>query len=62
MAHAVEGLNDHERIQCKSWADDLFHSCPQTEKFFNPNVDISNIPTRQQQKINASVKPRSHTQ
>lgn len=53
MAHAVEGLNDHNRIQAKSWADDLFHSCPMTEKFFDKNTNIADIPTRQQQKINA---------
>ena len=59
MAHAVEELTDEERIQAKSWADSLFHQCPLTEKFFDKNVDIADIPTRQEQKIQARNEGKS---
>lgn len=53
MAHAVDELTDFERIHCKSWADSLFHQCPLTAKFFDKNISIDQIPTRQEQKIQA---------
>ena len=59
MGHAVEELTDEERIIAKSWADSLFHQCPLTEKFFDKNVDIADIPTRQEQKIQAMNEGKS---
>ena len=53
MAHAIDGLSEHERIQAKSWADYVFHNAPQTEKFFDKDTSISDIKNRQQQKIEA---------
>ena len=53
MGHVIEGLSDYERIQAKSWADYVFHNAPQTEKFFNPNISLSEIKNRQEQKIEA---------
>ena len=51
--HAIKGLSDYERIQAKSWADYLFHNAPQTAKFFDPNISLSEIKSRHEQKKEA---------
>lgn len=57
--HAIEGLSDYERAKAKSWADELFHNAPQTEKFFDPNISLSEIKSRHEQKQEARNEGKS---
>ena len=59
MAQAIEGLNNHDRIQAWSYADELFHNAPQTQKFFDPNIQLSEIKNRQTQKNEARAEGKS---
>ena len=56
---AIEGLNNHDRIQAWSYADELFHNAPQTEKFFDANIQLSEIKNRQTQKNEARAEGKS---
>lgn len=51
--HVIDGLSDDERNIAKSWATNLLHNAPQTEKFFNPNISLSEIKSRHEQKKEA---------
>lgn len=51
--HVIKGLSDFERMKAKSYADELFHNAPQTAKFFDPNISLSEIKSRHEQKQEA---------
>lgn len=60
--HVIEGLSEHDRIVAQSFANELFHSAPQTAKFFDLKTDLSEIKSREEQKREArdagkSLKP-----
>ena len=57
--HVIDGLSDDERNIAKSWATNLLHNAPQTEKFFNPNISLSEIKSRHEQKQEARDKGES---
>lgn len=59
MAHTIEGLNKHQRIEAKSWSDELLHNASQTQKFFDKNTTLADIPTRHQQKNQALQEGKS---
>lgn len=59
MGRVIEGLNNHDRIQAWSYADELLHNAPQTQKFFDPNISLGEIKNRQTQKNEAREAGKS---
>ena len=59
MAQVIDGLNNHDRIQAWSYADELLHTAPQTQKFFDPNISLGEIKNRQTQKDEARAEGKS---
>lgn len=57
--HVIEGISEHDRIVAKTYATELLHNAPQTEKFFNPSVDLSDIKSREEQKQEARDQGKS---